>query len=585
MRPHPARASLALAAALATAACPAAPARAQPAASDGGGDGDPAESPELRALRLAEEALFRPPDVHPESPDAEAGTHPAFTSEAPTVAPPRGAWVEGEPGARWLENLALPDLPVRWDARVVEYLEYFRDDPRGRRLVAAWIDRERRFGPLIRETLREHGLPEDLLYVAMIESGFDPTARSHAGAVGLWQFVGRTAEGYGLRRDRWVDERMDPVASTRAAARFLSDLHERFGRWELALAAYNMGYGALLRAIRKYNTNDYWLLSHLEAGLPFETTLYVAKVVACAIVGHNPEEFGIAPDRAPVAGFEEVEVPPGTPLRLVARAARIDDDELAAANPGYLRNRTPPDGGPWRVRLPEASLEAFGRRWPRLARSRPATRTYELRLGESLADVARAHRITLRELLALNGLDGDERQPGMELLVPVVEPREPAPADERLVVPVPETVFHYPDRERRFYRVTRGDSCEDVARFFGVTVNDLARWNAIDPRAALQSGMMLQVFVPPDTDLTTVVAMTEDEVRTVVLGSEAFFDWHERQNGRERVRYVVRPGDTLIGIGRRFGLEPADIARINGQAGDDLIRAGETLILYRPADD
>ena len=186
----------------------------------------------------------------------------------------------------------MPDLPVRFHDRVVRYLEYFRDSRRGQSLMRAWLRRSSRYGGMITQTLEARGLPRDLRCVAMAESGFDPTVRSHRGALGMWQFVPRTGREYDLNSNRWFDERMDPIKSTDAAARMLGDLHRRFGSWELALAAYNMGYGALLRAIRKYNTNDYWVLADLEAGLPFETTIYVAKIMACSVVMRNTETFG-----------------------------------------------------------------------------------------------------------------------------------------------------------------------------------------------------------------------------------------------------------------------------------------------------
>src|SRR5690606_11398826 len=138
---------------------------------------------------------------------------------------------------------------VRWDDRVIRYLEFFRDDPRGNRFIRAWLRRVDRYGPMIRRRLEAEGLPRDLIFVAMVESGFDPTARSHAGAAGMWQFVRRTGEEFGLTVDHWADRRLDPEAATVAAGRYLGQLRARFGTWELAFAAYNMGYGALLRSI------------------------------------------------------------------------------------------------------------------------------------------------------------------------------------------------------------------------------------------------------------------------------------------------------------------------------------------------
>jgi membrane-bound lytic murein transglycosylase D len=507
----------------------------------------------------------------------------AFTSDVHED-PPRVA--HGGPGVAWLSDVSLPDIPVRWDDRTVAYLEHFRENPRGRRSMAVWLERSRTYEPMIRERLRALGVPQGLLYVAMVESGFDPRARSGAGAVGLWQFVRATGAQYGLDANRWVDRRMDPVASTEAAGRYLRDLHKRFGTWELALAAYNMGYGALLRTMRKYNTNDYWVLARIEAGLPYETTLYVAKVMACAIVGENPEHFGFEAgvDQEPLRP-EVVRVPGGVPLALLARAARASTEDLERLNPELLRGRTPPGDTPYALRIPAAAADGFHERWARLRPGQPSHRRHILRFGETLAEVATRYRTTARRLARLNAIeDPSELAPGTALLVPAVEPREPDPGSEPPVVAVPDGAFLYPERQRVFYRVAGHDTAEDIAGFFRVTVDELRRWNAIDPGASMLDGMLLQLFVPTEVDLDRALVLSPDEVRVMTLGSEAFFAYHEEQKGRVRFRYTVKPGDTLESLARRFGLAPADLTRINRFPRSTLLDVGQEIIVYAAPD-
>jgi membrane-bound lytic murein transglycosylase D len=547
------------------------------------------ESPELRALRLAELELFgrdqaivelTPTLPRPLRLSAPVGMG-SGASELGVRTGPSGIQLD----LSWLEGLTLPDLPVRWDDRVIRYLQFFRDDPRGQQIIRSWIRRLDRFGPLIRRTLRAQGLPEDLIYVAMVESGFDPLARSDAGAVGLWQFLSRTGEEYGLRRDRWVDMRRDPEASTIAAARYLADLHRRFGTWELALAAFNMGYGALLRAIRKYDTNDYWELSHLEAALPFETSLYVAKVVACAIVGRNPEQFRLGDlTREPPIEHDVVEVPAGTGLALVARAAGVTIEELRRLNPALLRHRVPPGPEPWQLRIPAGRGEAFARAWARIRPREAAHHSYVVRFGDDLARIARRFRTSDTALRELNQIeDGERIVAGNVLLVPAVEPHEERPS-EPPVVAIPPGTFEYADRRRVFYRVVQGDRLDEIARFFDVSIDEIQQWNAIDPRAVLQEGMFLQLFVPAHVDLEAAVVLAESEVRTLVIGSEEFYDWHARQEGRVRLRYCVRPGDTLSGIAARFGLTVGSLARINQIGRESVLRIGQELIVYATPD-
>jgi membrane-bound lytic murein transglycosylase D len=289
------------------------------------------DSPELRALREAERELFPPatpalgapwPTELPSPLSASEDSPRVHATGLPPSPPPSAPPVaEGGHDLSWLSQLQMPDLPVQWDARVVRYLEFFKDDPRGRQVLAIWTRRQGRYRELVRRTLRKKGLPEDLLWLAMIESTFDPTARSVAGAMGLWQFMPDTGRAYGLSIDRWADQRLNPEAATEAAADFLADLHRRFGSWELAIAAYNMGYWGVAGSIRKYNTNDFWVLSRLEAGIPWETTLYVPKILAAAIIGRNPHVFGL--DDLPVDPAlegEPIDVPPGTSLAVVAQA-------------------------------------------------------------------------------------------------------------------------------------------------------------------------------------------------------------------------------------------------------------------------
>ncbi len=558
-------------------------ASANPEANDFGSEGD--ESPELRALRLAELEIFargNPLSDLDDAPRIRIGVpSPAVTSD---LGPERDEVAEGEAeDLSWLRNLELPDIPVRWDDRVVRYLEFYRDDPRGRSIMGAWLRRASKWGPMVRQKLRELGLPGDLVYVAMIESGFDPAARSYAGAVGMWQFVRPTGEEYGLGVSHWIDERMDPEEATEAGGRYLRDLFRRFGSWELALASYNMGYGALLRAIRKFNTNDYWVLSRLEAGLPFETTFYVAKVMACAIVGRNPERFGFGDlELETPVRYARVEVPGGTPLGRVARAAGVEPSALEELNPSLRRGRVPP-GSARQVRIPADRQEAFARNWTRMQPRHPAHRPYVVRFGESLSDVARRFRTSSSALRTLNELEGGEEVAvGLELLVPAVEPAEPEPPAEPPVVAVPAERFAYADRRRTFYRVTSADRIEEIARFFSVTVDEIRRWNHVEPTAALQHGMVLQLFVPREVDLGRAVVLSEGEVRVLVVGTDEFFDYHEAQQGRVRFRYTVQAGDTLTSIGRRFELSVGSIARINRFSRDTTLRAGQEIIVYAP---
>jgi len=486
------------------------------------------------------------------------------------------------PELSWLRGLTLPDLPIRWDDRLVRELEYFRTNQRGKMLVRGLFTRQAAYAAMIRTKLREAQLPEDLVYVAMVESGFDTKARSEAGAAGMWQLMPAPAAHYGLDMSRWVDMRLTPETCTDVALRYLGDLYRDLGSWPLSLAAYNMGHGALLRSIQKYNTNDFWLLASLEAGLPYETITYVTRIMAYAIIGRNRARFGIAdiPRDAPVETVS-YEVTGGVSLARVARAAGMELADLVALNPELKKPRLPPDVKTWPVRLPKERAAQFREKWPGLSKALAAHRRHTLRLGERLADVAELYSTTTAKLLQLNDLtDGSSLRAGSQLIVPDVEPTPPKPNTERAVVALPADTFAYADRKQAFYRVAAGDDLAEIARFFRVTEDELRRWNRIAVDAKLQRGMYLQLYVPHDAELSQTLVLAPDQVRTLVVGSEEFFNFHESQQKRVRMRYKVKPGDTLRSLAERFDLSVGSLARINQFAREKKLEPDSEIIIY-----
>jgi membrane-bound lytic murein transglycosylase D len=633
-----ARAGLALASLFAAGA----PAAAAPAAPTASGAADPVErslaerravrgvavddvaateTPELREIRRFEEQAFprRGSSLNTTTPggrDADAplpptglpgewggsGDVPAEVRSPPAAAPAEGA--TPPPDSEWLRGLKLPDLPVRWDAQVLRYLDYFKNDPKGHAVMAGWLRRAGRYRELFEKALERQGVPKDLLYVAMVESGFDNGARSRVGAGGIWQFMPGAARAYGLEVSYWVDARRDPERAVDAAARYLKDLYVRFGSWYLVFAAYNAGYGSVLRSITTYNTNDYWELTRHESGLPWESTLYVPKILAAAIVGHNLAAFGFGDvtQDAPFA-YEQVDVPPGTALATVARAAGTRAEVIEALNPDLLRTRTPPDRGLTKVRLPPGTAAVYA---ASMDKNRDADKleTVVLRFGETLDDVARAHGSSVRELRRLNGVKETlELHGGMSIVVPrralAVKDKEKdadrgsdkpaagdtAADDDTVLVAVPDRSFSYDGRERVFYRTRDGDGLDEIADVFGVRNEDLCEWNNLDPAAKLHPRMVLQIFVRKDFDPAGVLLLDPTKVRVVTCGSEEFLELEAARRGKKRLLYTAKAGDTLAKLGRRYGLTPGDLARINRFSYNTELHEGDRLVVYSPTGD
>jgi membrane-bound lytic murein transglycosylase D len=567
--------------------------------------GERTESPELRAMRELDLALF--PEAKPGIGSIWPSDTIAIERDRPTVVangvPPASELLpapSAEPARdlTWLKQLDMPDIPVRWDARVVRYLEFYKDNPRGRSMVAGWIKKSGRYGGAIRRVLREQGLPEDVLWLSLVESGFDPTIGSAAGAAGLWQFMPDGARIYGLTVDRWVDERLDPERSTVAAAKYLSDLRKRFGAWELAFAAYNMGYGGLLASIRKYNTNDYWELSRFEAGIPYETALYVPKIVAMAIVARNKKVFGCDDvELDPAVTFDRVSVGSGISIHAIASAAGASERDVQTLNPQLLAGRTPPivpgmkEDTAWVVRVPPGAASKTANNVAKLAEQEGKLERYLVRWGESIEDIATSRGVAKTTLANLNGLRREEVvRPGTVLFVPAAPGTGTAAAakavatgpDTKPLVIVPSEKWTYPDRRRVFYRPVPGDTLRDVSDVFSVTPDEITRWNGLDPSASLHDGMTLQVFVSKDARLDDVAVLEEKDARLMTVGSDAFFAHFEGLKGRKRMEVVVREGESFKSIAAHHGLSIGLLERINQRARSSPLQPGDKLVVYVP---
>lgn len=544
---------------------------------------------ELQELRAAEQVLFPEPlpGVTPgwsfPLPEAPRDSSSPSLGLPPVGSSARAVDVAPE-DAEWLRSLTLPDLPVRLDRRVVTYLKFYRDSPRGRTIATIWAQKSGRYVAAIRAALRRAGLPTDLVWLSMIESGHDPTIRSPAGALGLWQFMPESARIYGLVVDQWVDERRDPVRSTQGAIRLLSDLFSRFGSWELALGAYNMGYAGMSRSISKYSTNDFWTLARLEGGLPWETTLYVPKVFALAIVMNNRQAFGLGKvQEEPAVAFDTVLVEPATRLESVARAGGVAEEDVARLNPEYLAGRVPPaapsdSGRRFAVKVPKGAGERATRGLGSVARRS----VIQVRLGDRTKTLSALYGVSPAQLAKENGLSEDVvLAPGTWLLAPLGAERAPRENPSGPLV-VSRPAKPGPDERVVFYEVGAADDLAELARAFGVTAADIERDNAIDPGALLPSGLVLQVVVPKDRDLSLVRHFELGQLGPppLVSGSPEFHDYFEGIKGKKRVLVIAKSGDTLELIGKRHGMSVGSMERVNQRSRSSALLPGETVVVY-----
>jgi membrane-bound lytic murein transglycosylase D len=305
------------------------------------------------------------------------------------------------------------------NSRVRYFINQFSKS--GRNDLEKALARSGKYMPMIAQVLHEEGVPEELAYLALIESGFVTHSSSPSGAVGLWQFVPGTARRYGLRIDSWVDERRDPAKSTRAAAAYLKDLHNYFGRWYLAIAAYNAGQGAIEKAMQSSGAKDFWTLS-TNAKLNDETRNFVPKFVAASLIASDPQKYGFS-DLAyePPMDYEEMEVQGSLRLVSVAEMSGADPETIRELNPELLRSRTPPEESAFRVKLPAGHAAIFAQSYQERETRPSPFLTHEVKKGETLFAIARRYGQHVRSLMELNGLTNPTLRVGQLLKVIIID--------------------------------------------------------------------------------------------------------------------------------------------------------------------
>jgi membrane-bound lytic murein transglycosylase D len=381
-------------------------------------------------------------------------------------------------------------------AQVRYYVDYFLGPARER--FAIWLGRLPRYEGMIRDRFRAHGVPEDLVYLAIIESGYSNTAVSRRNAVGMWQFIASTGRRYGLAVNSWVDERRDPFRATEAAARHLADLYGQFGSWYLAAAAYNGGAGRVERGIRRLSVPDsvtdqtFFDLS-ARRFLRRETRDYVPKLIAAAIIAKEPVRYGF--DSLPILRplvYDEITVPDATGLDVIAGLADTTVRALVELNPQYVRGATPPRRTSI-VRVPRGTGTQVAQRYAELPANRRVNFVeHVVRRGETLSEIGQRYGISVRLLRAANNNVHPRRlRIGMRLVVPVSPAARSRAAAGR--APRPRAAVS----GVRYHRVRRGETLWIISQRYGVTVDQLRRWNGMAAHETLLAVGEEVAVVPP----------------------------------------------------------------------------------------
>lgn len=369
------------------------------------------------------------------------------------------------------------DFPVELNDAVLTCIDLYQG--RLRDWFSAALARGGRYLPRIREILKEESLPQDLAYLALVESAFHPNALSRAKAKGMWQFIAATGKRYGLSQDWWVDDRADPEKATRAAAKYLKDLHVMFGDWNLAMAGYNAGEMNVQRGLRRYAVSDFWSLAKTRA-LRRETKNYVPLIHAAIVVAKAPDRYGfdVAPESLPAS--EPVAVDGAVDLRFVSECTGATLDQIRLLNPA-LRRLATPAGRSFELRVPAGTAAAVaGCLESTPPDKRVRFRTHVVAKGQTLSTIAGSYGIRTADLASANNMPLKRRLSiGMELIIPI-DPRA-AVATPRQVAAQPAAPDLPPPAGtvKLSYRIKPGDTLAGIASQFGTSIQALQSWNGL----------------------------------------------------------------------------------------------------------
>ena len=466
---------------------------------------------------------------------------------------------------------------------------------RNAKAIRASLERSTRYLPMIKAIFKEECLPEDLCYLPLIESGFRDAARSKARAVGLWQFVSGTAQMMGLKVDWWVDERRDPEASTRAAAKYLNFLYEQYGDWYLTLVAYNAGPGRVNQAIRKGRTRDYWVLSQKKL-LPRESRNYIPSFMAAVTIAKSPDDFGFS-DLAYHEPFqsETVEVDFSIELKRLAQEAQMSAESLVELNPA-LRHQVTPGGQPaYRLKVPEGYLEKTRLAMNRIPpEERVQWKQYRIRKGDTLGRIARTFGVSVHSLKTANNISNPRHlKIGNQLIIPLG--------------PEERVVRFSQDTSSGSYQIVKGDTLSQIAKDHSTTVQSILRLNPGLRPARLSPGTSIKIKGqsgengPQDGNQDFWIIRSGDTLYDISrflgtsvsklcslngISKQTVLQPGQRLKLPDKLNknvqnYAIRKGDTLSKIAQKFKVRISDLMAWNQLSPSHILQVGQRIVVYR----
>ncbi len=489
-----------------------------------------------------------------------------------------GDWTDGQPETVvQVKPEVVFDFPITINKQVEFYLDTFQH--RQRKYFKRWLARSGKYLPYIQEKFHQAGLPRDLAYLAMIESGFNPSAYSRARAVGLWQFMKGTGRNYGLRINRWIDERRDPEKATMAAIAYLDALYSEFGDWYLAVASYNAGEGKIRQGIKRYNTRDFWQLAR-HRFLRLETKRYVPKLIAAIMIAREPAKYGFTDIeyQSPVA-FDLITVPARTDLAAVAAAAKTDIRTIRELNNALRRDRTPPNPQTFQVKIPAGSRDLVAQN---LRRLHPVVttgwKTHIVRRGDTLARICRRYRLNKKTLLKANNLHSAHLRRGRHLRIPYRTTRY-------VLLKKGETMASRYARAGKntpliLHQLKAGETLSKISKQYQVPVSLIKQWNDIQNVRRIRIGQQIALYVDRPGQIPPGKSSVSANTHFITLTDYKKQRPGSGNSGYELTWYRVRNGDSIWTIARRFRVSATDIRQWNNLR-SNLIHPGKKLVVKK----
>ena len=487
-----------------------------------------------------------------------------------------GIWKTSEESSSQREKDVQYNFPVVFNKQVDMYLKLFQG--KQRKQFARWLSRSGRYRALMEKEFQEAGLPTDLMYLSMIESGYYELAYSRSKAVGLWQFMKGTGKQYHLKIDKYVDERRDPVKATKAAVAYLGDLYKEFGNWHLAVAAYNGGPGKVRSGLRRHKVDNFWDLAS-KRHLKLETKRYVPKLIAALVIAKDPQKYGFSNiEYQPALQYDTVTVGPNMSLGAIALISDSSEKEIKKLNHELKRGKTPANRASYAVKVPAATGSIAQKNISRLhSIASTGYKTHKIRKGDTLSKICRRYDVNKTTLLKVNNLRSSALIPGRNLRIPystITYQLLPEGSSDAMAAYKDSLILH---------RIKKGETISKISNEYRVPAEMIVAWNGLKNAHSIRAGQQLALYIDRGNSYTSSKKKASTNTKSTDSNIIVLRPNKKRHHSPSETiyeYYSVKNGDSLWSISRKFSASTKDIKKWNNLE-SNMIHPGSQLKLKK----